>query len=65
MVFKSINPKNGRLMKTYDCISNKELNDKLERSIKVFKYMKNQGPDGVTERFDKFAKVKALMLQRK
>ena len=57
MVFKSINPKNGRLLKTYDCISNKELNDKFERSIKVFKYMKNQGPDGVTERFDKFAKV--------
>lgn len=27
--------------------------------------MKNQGPDGVTERFDKFAKVKALMQQRK
>ena len=65
MVFKSINPKNGRLLKTYDCISNNQLNDKLEKSIKVFKYMKNQGPEGVTERFDKFAKVKALMLQRK
>ena len=45
-------------MKSFECISNKELNNKLEKSIKVFKYMKNQGPDGLTERFDKFAKVK-------
>ena len=65
MVFKSINPKNGRLIKTYECISNKELNENLDRSIKVFKYMKNQGPSGMTERFDKFAKVKDLLQQRK
>jgi succinate-semialdehyde dehydrogenase / glutarate-semialdehyde dehydrogenase len=65
MVFKSINPKNGRLIKNYECIKNAELNDKLERSIKVFKYMKNQGPSGMVERFDKFAKVKDLLQQRK
>lgn len=65
MAFKSINPKNGRLIKSYDCISNKDLNAKLDKSIKVFKFMKNQGHDGVTERFEKFAKVKALLLQRK
>jgi hypothetical protein len=61
MVFKSINPKNGRLIKTYESLSNKELNEKLERSFKVFKFMKNQGPSGMTERFDKFSKVKDLL----
>ncbi len=41
MVFKSINPKNGKLLKTYDCITNKDLHEKLEKSLKCFKYMKN------------------------
>ena len=65
MVFKSINPKNGRLLKSYECISNKELNVKLDKSFKMFKYMKNQGEDGLVERFDKFAKVKTLLQKQK
>ena len=43
MVFKSINPKNGKLLKTYDCITNNELNATIEKSFKAFRYMKNQG----------------------
>lgn len=47
MVFKSINPKNGKLFKSVSCISNIQMFEKLESSFKVFKYMKNQGNSGL------------------
>jgi succinate-semialdehyde dehydrogenase / glutarate-semialdehyde dehydrogenase len=31
----------------------------------MFKYMKNQGEDGLAERFDKFAKVRTLLEKQK
>lgn len=65
MVFKSINPKNGKLLKTYECISNKDLSEKVEKSFKLFKFMKNQGDSGLQERLDKFQKVKELLAARK
>jgi succinate-semialdehyde dehydrogenase / glutarate-semialdehyde dehydrogenase len=65
MVFKSVNPKNGKLLKTYECITNKDLSDKLERSIKCFKFMKNQGASGLQQRFDKLENVKKLMALRR
>jgi succinate-semialdehyde dehydrogenase / glutarate-semialdehyde dehydrogenase len=61
MVFKSINPKNGKLLKTYECIANKDLHEKLEKSFKCYKFMKNQGMSGLDQRFEKLEKVKILM----
>ena len=61
MVFKSINPKNGKLIKTFDCLTSKELQEKLEKSFKCYKFMKNQGASGLQQRFDKLENVKKLM----
>ena len=41
MVFKSINPKNGKIVKTIDALSNKNLQEKLEQSFKMFKFMRH------------------------
>lgn len=65
MVFKSINPKNGKIMKTFDCISNSDLHDRMERSFKVFKYMRNEGPQGLESRVKSFDNVKQLLQSRK
>lgn len=65
MVFKSINPKNGRIMKTVDCITTQRLHEECERSFKVYKYMKNQGLQGVEDRAEKFNQVKTLLNERK
>ena len=65
MVFKSVNPKSGKLLKTYECITNKDLADKLERSHKCFKFMKNQGASGLQQRFDKLENVKKLLATRR
>ena len=65
MVFKSVNPKNGLLMKTYDTISNTKMMENLERSFNVFRYMKNQGYPGLQERMVKLDFLKKLMGERK
>lgn len=41
MSFRSINPKNGKLLKTYETISNHHLQDKLEQAHKAYKFMRN------------------------
>ena len=43
MAFKSINPKNGKLLKSFDYISNATMETKLDKSFKAYKYMANQG----------------------
>lgn len=58
MVFKSINPKNGKLMKSVDYISNQQVQDKLERSFKIFKFMKNEGTSGIETRAAMFEEVR-------
>ena len=64
MVFKSVNPKNGKLMKSVEYITNKQLMDKVEKAAKMFRYMKNEGSSGLSNRFDRLDKVK-LQLKNK
>lgn len=63
--FKSINPKNGKLFKTYDSITNHKMYEALERSYNSYKFMRNQGADGVKERLQKLLKVKQIMGDKK
>lgn len=65
MAFRNINPKNGKLIKTFDHITNHEMLDHLEKANRAFKYMRTQGSDGFKERFEKFNNLKALMADRK
>jgi succinate-semialdehyde dehydrogenase/glutarate-semialdehyde dehydrogenase len=65
MAYRSINPKNGKLLKTYDLITNIKLNEALERSYNCFKHMRGQGNDGVEERLEKLKNMTAIMEDRK
>ena len=55
MIFKTINPKNNKLIKTYDSILHVQLNDKMNVSYKSFKGMKGLGNKGMKERFEKLS----------
>jgi succinate-semialdehyde dehydrogenase/glutarate-semialdehyde dehydrogenase len=65
MSFKSVNPKNGKLIKSFENLSNRGLQDKMELSFKTYRFMKNQGPSGLHDRMAKFEKVKQLLTERK
>lgn len=65
MAFRSVNPKNGKLTKTYERILNNDMYDKLEKSYKSYKYMRNCGADGIKEMIEKCEKLKLLMQERK
>jgi succinate-semialdehyde dehydrogenase/glutarate-semialdehyde dehydrogenase len=65
--YTSTNPKNGQQNKSYECISNDQLNDRLERAFKVYKKMLDiDNPiEGVRERLERLEKVKGLLGERK
>ena len=65
MVFKSVNPKNGKLMKSFELLSNTKMHEKLDNSFKMYKYMRNQGEQGIVERFTKFQNIKEQMNNKK
>jgi succinate-semialdehyde dehydrogenase/glutarate-semialdehyde dehydrogenase len=65
MIFKSVNPKNGKLMKTVECISNQVLQDKVVKSFNVYKFMRNEGSQGFDNRMEKFERVKAQLQSKK
>lgn len=52
-------------MKSFETLSNQQLFESVEKSFRIFKYMKNQGESGFADRFDKFQKVKLLMNDKK
>jgi hypothetical protein len=49
-MFKSINPINNKLMRTYDTMTTIQINEKLDKAYNCYKYMKTQGMPGVHER---------------
>jgi hypothetical protein len=65
--YTSINPKNGTQNKSYDCISNDQLNDRLDKAFKSYKKMlEMENPiDGIKERMEKMEGVKKLLNERK
>jgi len=65
--YTSTNPKNGQPNKSYECISNDQLNDRLDRAFKVYKKMLDiDNPiEGVRERLERLEKVKGLLGERK
>lgn len=65
--YTSINPKNGTHNKSYDCISNDQLNERLDRAFKAYKKIfETENPiEGIRERMEKMEGVKKLLNERK
>ena len=63
--YKSINPKNNKLLRTYDLFTQAQLNDRMEKAHQSFKIMRRDGEAGVLERLNKLDKLKQLLSAKK
>ena len=53
VIFKSVNPKNGKLYRTFESISGKEIESAMDRSYQRFRYKYAQGNTRLKRRFEK------------
>ena len=53
IAFRSINPKNNKLYRTFEAIGNNELEKCIERSYQRFRYKYAQGNLRLKRRFEK------------
>lgn len=65
VVFKSINPKNNLLHRTFEAIPNKKLDDVIERSYQRFRYKYAQGNSRLHRRFQKMGYLKDILRENK
>ena len=65
VVFKSINPKNNKLHRTFEAISNKDLESTIERSYQRFRYKYAQGHNRLLRRFEKMGYLKQILAENK
>jgi succinate-semialdehyde dehydrogenase/glutarate-semialdehyde dehydrogenase len=64
-VFRSINPKNNRLFRTFEAISYKELDIKIEASYNRFRAKYSKGLEDLPRRFQKLGYVKQNLRENK
>ena len=64
-LFKSVNPKNGKLLKTFETITSQQMFQKVEKSFNSFKYMRNDGQQGYNERIERSSKLIKLLQENK
>ena len=65
-VFKSINPKNGKIYRTFDAISSKDLESSIDSSYQRFVYKYHLGVQSkLQRRFEKMAKLGEIMKENK
>jgi len=64
-VFRSINPKNNKLAKTFEAISNTALEKKIDRSYQRFRYKYSQGLEGLPRRYQKLGFLKEILEERR
>ena len=65
--FRSINPKNNQLHRTFQAISNTDLEQQIERSYQRFRENRNQGhsSEALQNRFGKLGKLKEILGQNR
>ena len=65
-LFRSINPKNNKLLKEFACISNTQLESKVEKSYQSYRKEFEAGTvEGMQSRFSKLAALKDILNDRK
>ena len=65
VAFKSINPKNNKLYRTFEAISNKELETVIDRSYQRFRYKYAQGNTRLNRRFEKLGYLAEILKENK
>ena len=64
-VFRSINPKNNRLLRTFEAITYKELDNTIDASYQRFRIKYSKGIEDLPRRFQKLGYVKQNLRENK
>jgi len=65
IAFKSINPKNNKLYRTFEAITHKELDETIKRSYNRFRYKYAQGHTRLDRRFEKMGYLKQILTENR
>lgn len=65
VLFRSINPKNNKLYRTFEAVSNKDLEAQIDRSYQRFRYKYAQGHTRIERRFEKLGYLSQILLDNK
>ena len=65
VTFRSINPKNGKLHRTFEAISNRELDAFVDRSYQRFRYKYAQGHSRLSRRFEKLGYLQEIFKENR
>ena len=64
-VFRSINPKNNKLHRTFEAVSSKDLEGLIDRSYQRFRYKYAQGHSRIQRRFEKLGYLQQILAENK
>lgn len=65
VAFRSINPKNNKLHRTFEAITNRELDLTLERSYQRFRSKYSEGHKRIHRRFEKLGYLKEILKENR
>jgi succinate-semialdehyde dehydrogenase/glutarate-semialdehyde dehydrogenase len=65
VIFKSINPKNNKLHRSFEAMPYKDLEGVIDRSYQRFRYKYAQGHSRLLRRFEKMGYLKAILAENK
>ena len=65
VAFRSINPKNNKLHRTFEALSNRELETVIDRSYQRFRYKYAQGHTRLSRRFEKLGYLQDILTENK
>lgn len=65
IAFRSINPKNNKLFRTFEAMSSNDLEKSIERSYQRFRYKYAQGHSRLLRRFEKLTYLQQILTENK
>ena len=65
IIYRSVNPKNNKLFKTYETISNKAIEKHIETSYQRFRFNYTHEKNLLPQRFQKMAALSSIFTERK
>ena len=64
-IFRSINPKNNKLHRTFEAVGSKDLESIIDRSYQRFRYKYAQGHTRISRRFEKLGYLQQILAENK
>lgn len=63
--FKSVNPKNNKLLKEYQASSEQDIAEAVSNAFGAYKEMRDNGCEGMRERLEKLKKLQKILEEKR